>query len=34
MNQAALIPVAHSLGRDFKPGTRNPLDTFVSWERW
>ncbi len=32
--QAALIPVAHSLGTDFKPGTRNPIDTFVAWERW
>jgi nitroreductase len=32
--QAALIPVAHSIGTDFKPGARNPIDTFVSWERW
>jgi nitroreductase len=32
--QAALIPVAHTLGTDFKPGARNPLDTFVAWDRW
>jgi nitroreductase len=32
--QAALIPVAHSIGTEFKAGTRNPIDTFVAWERW
>jgi nitroreductase len=32
--QAALIPVAHSIGTDFRAGARNPIDTFVAWERW
>jgi nitroreductase len=30
--QAALIPVAHTIGEDFKPATRAPLDTMVHWE--
>jgi len=32
--QAALIPVAYTIGTEFKPGVRAPLDTFVSWDRW
>lgn len=32
--QAALIPVAHTLGEDFRPGPRQPLDTIVHWEQW
>jgi nitroreductase len=32
--QAALIPVAHTIGSDFKAGSRRPLDTFVAWDRW
>jgi nitroreductase len=32
--QAALIPVAHTIGTSFRPGSRNPIETFVSWERW
>lgn len=32
--QAALIPVAYTLGTDFKPAPRAPLDTFVHWEKW
>ena len=32
--QAALIPVAHTIGVEFKPGPRNPLDTMLHWERW
>jgi hypothetical protein len=34
MMQAALIPVAHTIGTEFKPGMRAPLDTFVHWDRW
>ena len=30
--QAALIPVAYSIGTDFKPAPRRPLETFVHWE--
>jgi nitroreductase len=29
--QAALIPVAYTLGTDFKPGPRRPLETFMDW---
>jgi nitroreductase len=32
--QAGLIPVAHTIGTDFKPGRRRPLDTMVHWDRW
>ena len=32
--QAALIPVAYTMGTDFKPGPRRPLDTMVHWDRW
>jgi nitroreductase len=32
--QTALIPVAHTLGDEFRPGPRKPLDTIVHWEQW
>jgi nitroreductase len=32
--QAALIPVAYSIGIEFKPAARKPLDTMVHWDRW
>jgi nitroreductase len=32
--QGALIPVAYTIGTEFKPGRRNPLDTMVHWDRW
>jgi hypothetical protein len=32
--QAALIPVAYSVGTDFKPAARHPLDTMTHWNRW
>ena len=34
VTQAALIPVAYTLGTDFKPARREPLETFVRWESW
>jgi nitroreductase len=34
ITQVALIPVAYTLGTDFKPGPRKPLDTMVHWDRW
>lgn len=34
ISQAALIPVAYTIGTDFKPATRNPLETMVHWEEW
>lgn len=32
--QAALVPVAYTLGTDFKPGRRAPLETMVHWDAW
>jgi nitroreductase len=34
VTQVALIPVAYTLGTDFKPGTRKPLDSMVHWDTW
>ncbi len=32
--QAALIPVAHTVGTDFRPAPREPLETMVHWDAW
>ena len=32
--QAALIPVAYTIGTDFKPGARKPLESMVHWNSW
>jgi nitroreductase len=32
--QVALVPVAFSVGKDFKPGRRNPSEQIVHWEQW
>jgi nitroreductase len=32
--QVALVPVAHTIGDDFAPGPRKPLDDFVHWDSW
>jgi nitroreductase len=32
--QAALLPVAYTIGTDFRPGRRKPLDTMVHWNSW
>jgi hypothetical protein len=34
VKQVALIPVAYTIGTDFKPGRRKPLDSMIHWERW
>jgi len=34
VTQVALIPVAYTLGTDFKPGRRRSLDTMVHWDHW
>jgi nitroreductase len=34
IQQVALIPVAHTLGTDFKPGARKSVDDFVHWNGW
>jgi nitroreductase len=32
--QTALIPIAHTVGTDFAPAKREPLDKVVHWEQW
>jgi nitroreductase len=32
--QVGLVPVAYTVGTDFKPAERRPLDEVVHWERW
>ncbi len=32
--QVALIPVAYTLGTDFKPAPRIPLESVLHWEKW
>ena len=32
--QVAMIPVAHTIGEQFRPGPRKPLDTIVHWDQW
>jgi nitroreductase len=32
--QVAMIPVAHTIGTDFKPGPRRDLGEVVHWDRW
>jgi nitroreductase len=32
--QAALIPVAYTVGTEFRPARRRPLESMVHWERW
>ncbi len=34
VTQAALLPVAHFTGTDFKPATRLPAAQLTSWNRW
>jgi nitroreductase len=34
VTQVALIPVAYTIGTDFKPGRRKPLDSMVHWDGW
>jgi nitroreductase len=34
VTQVALIPVAYTIGTEFKPGRRAPLGSMVHWDRW
>ena len=34
VTQIALIPVAYTVGTDFKPARRNPLETVLHWQTW
>ena len=32
--QAALIPLAHTVGLDFKPAAREPVERMLHWDAW
>ena len=32
--QVGLIPVAYTLGTNFKPAVRKPLEEVLHWNRW
>ena len=34
VTQVALIPVARTIGTEFRPATRRPLDAVVHWDAW
>lgn len=34
VTQVALIPVAYTLGTEFKPGPRQPLASMIHWDAW
>jgi nitroreductase len=34
VTQVALVPVAHTLGTDFKPASRRDVDDVVHWDHW
>ena len=34
VTQAGLFPIAYTIGTDFKPAKREPLDTVLHWDRW
>jgi nitroreductase len=34
ITQIALLPVAHTLGTEFRPASRKPLDDVVHWDGW
>ena len=34
ITQAAMIPVAYTLGTDFKPAPRVPLEAILHWNKW
>jgi nitroreductase len=34
VTQTALIPVAYTIGTDFKPAQRDPLESMLHWDGW
>lgn len=34
MQQVALLPVAYTVGTDFKPANRPPVETVTHWDNW
>jgi nitroreductase len=34
VSQGGLFPIAYTIGTDFKPARREPLDKVLHWDRW
>jgi len=34
VTQVALLPVAYTIGQDFKPAARPPMERLASWNRY
>ena len=34
VSQGGLFPIAYTLGTDFKPASRLPLDRVMHWDKW
>ena len=34
VSQGGLFPIAYTIGTDFKPAKREPLETILHWDRW
>jgi hypothetical protein len=34
VTQAGLFPIAYTIGTDFKPAKRLPLDPIMHWDEW
>jgi nitroreductase len=34
VSQGGLFPIAYTIGADFKPAKREPLDSVLHWDRW
>ena len=34
VTQVALLPVAYTVGDDFRPAARAPVETITAWDRW
>ena len=34
VTQVALLPVAHTLGTDFRPADRPPVEDITYWDSW
>jgi hypothetical protein len=34
VTQAALFPVAYTIGTDFRPAARPPAETITYWDSW
>ena len=34
MSQIALLPVAYTVGTDFKPAARGPVEDITYWDEW